>query len=336
MKKLALQIFFSVCISIIVAGCVPEKKYADVQSQLQQALNERDDYKKKADDLQLQLQSMQNYVDELQKKNKQLIDDTVAQSHKYQQMQGLYSDLEELYNKVIDQNKQLLNNSTIDKEHLTKELNDQMDAINQKQKQLDALSDELKLKQLNIDSPQKNLADREQKVQELQHYISMKDSLVNDIKKKISDALKGFSGTDLTVEEKNGMVYVSMSEKLLFSSGSTIVDDKGKTALKQLADVLNKNPDIQIMVEGHTDNVPLSGNGFMKDNWDLSVLRATSIVRILTKDDSVDPKRLKAIGRGEFFPVADNTTTEGKAKNRRTEIILSPNLQEIYDILNTK
>lgn len=329
----ALILFSSV---ILFSSCVPEKKYADVQSQLQQALTDRDNYKLKADDYLSQLQSLQKQYDDLISKNNLLKEDTASQNHKYSQMKNLYADLETLYNKVIEENKQLLNNSSSDKEHLTKELSDQMNVLNNKQKELDQLSSELKIKQTNIDSLQKNLADREQKVQELQHYLAMKDSLVNDIKKKITDALKGFSGTDLTVEEKNGMVYVSMSEKLLFTSGSTVVDTKGKEALKSLADVLNKNPDIQIMVEGHTDNVPLSGTGFMKDNWDLSVLRATSIVRYLTVDNKVDPKRLKAVGRGEYFPVADNSTPEGRSQNRRTEIILSPNFEEIYNILNTK
>ena len=336
MKNPFLMPVLFLSITCLLLSCVPEKKYAESQLLLQQALNERDDYKTKSEDYSNQLQLLQKNYDDLLAQTNNLKEDTALQNHKYEQMKGLYNDLETLYTKVIDENNQLLNNSTSDKEHLTKELSDQMKILNDKQKQLDALSDQLKTKQLNIDSLQKNLADREQKVQELQHYLAMKDSLVNDIKKKITDALKGFSGSDLTVEEKNGMVYVSMSEKLLFSSGSTAVDVKGKEALKKLAEVLNKNPDIEIMVEGHTDNVPLSGTGTIKDNWDLSVLRATTIVKILTIENKVDPKRLKAVGRGEYFPVADNANAEGRSKNRRTEIILSPNFEELFKILDSK
>ena len=146
------------------------------------------------------------------------------------------------------------------------------------------------------------------------------------------NALLGFNSDELSVEIKNGKVYVSMSDKLLFKSGSSTVEDKGKEALKLLADVLNKNTDIDILVEGHTDNVPIK-TAVYKDNWDLSVARATSIVRILTLDHKIAPTRLTASGKGEYFPRADNDTAEGRAKNRRTEIILSPKLEEIMQLL---
>ena len=158
---------------------------------------------------------------------------------------------------------------------------------------------------------------------------------VDDLKKSIEKALLSFDKDELTVEVRDGKIYVSLANKLLFKSGSTSVDKKGQDALDKLADVLKKQEDITIMVEGHTDDDPIK-TACINDNWDLSVLRATSIVRILTKKDKVDPTKVIPAGRGEFIPVASNETDEGKSKNRRTEIILSPNLDKIFQLLESK
>jgi chemotaxis protein MotB len=175
--------------------------------------------------------------------------------------------------------------------------------------------------------------EREKKLEELEQILADKEKAVADLKKKVSAALLNFEGDDLTVEVRNGKVYVSLAEKLLFSTGSRQVDEKGVNALKKLASVLKENEDIHVMVEGHTDDVPISGNNkYLKDNWDLSVLRATSIVNMLSAN-GVSPQRVVASGKGEFAPVATNETTEGKAKNRRTEIILTPDLDELLQIL---
>jgi chemotaxis protein MotB len=163
--------------------------------------------------------------------------------------------------------------------------------------------------------------------------ISRQDSITKRLNDVLRNALLGFKSDELSVEIKNGKVYVSLSDKLLFKSGSASVEEKGKQALKVLADVLQKNTDIDILIEGHTDNDPIK-TAIYKDNWDLSVGRATSIVRILTEEYKVLPKRVTASGKGEFSPKASNETAEGKAKNRRTEIILSPKLDEIMQLLN--
>ena len=174
---------------------------------------------------------------------------------------------------------------------------------------------------------------REARVAELERIIDEKNQAVTQLRKKISDALFNFAESELSVEVKNGKVYVSLSEKLLFQSGSRTVDPKGVEALKTLADVLKTQPDIHILVEGHTDNVPIGGsNPYRKDNWDLSVLRATSIVNILTQQ-GVEPSQVTAAGRGEYVPVASNDTAEDRALNRRTEIILTPELDELLQIL---
>jgi len=178
------------------------------------------------------------------------------------------------------------------------------------------------------------LQNKERMLREMQAIIARQDSVTRRLNNVLRDALLGFNSDELSVEVRDGKVYVSLSDKLLFKSGSNAVEAKGVEALKVLADVLNKNPDVNVLVEGHTDNVPIKTATY-KDNWDLSVARATSITRLLTEKYGVVPTRLTASGRGEFFPKASNDTPEGKAKNRRTEIILSPKLDEIMNLLNT-
>jgi chemotaxis protein MotB len=162
--------------------------------------------------------------------------------------------------------------------------------------------------------------------------IQSQKDIMSKLKNSISDALMNYKNDELSVYIKDGNVYVSLEEKLLFKSGSDVIDPKGKEALSSLAKVLNSTKDITVMIEGHTDNVPIKTNMF-KDNWDLSTARATSILRILTKDYNFDSNRITASGRGEFHPVKSNETVEGRAGNRRTEIILAPDLKELYHLL---
>lgn len=201
--------------------------------------------------------------------------------------------------------------------------------------QLSKLNSDLKLKSKELEKKEKLLQEREKALQEMQSIISRQDSIVNNLNNIVKNALLGFNPDELTVEMKNGKVYVSMSDKLLFKSGSAEVEKKGTEALKKLSEVLNKNNDIDILIEGHTDNVPIKTPVY-KDNWDLSAARATSVVRLLTNENKIDAKRLTASGKGEFFPVASNETSEGKAKNRRTEIILSPKLDELFKLIQNK
>ncbi len=205
--------------------------------------------------------------------------------------------------------------------------------INQSLSQADNLSKALSAKSEDLDAKEKLLSEREKTLNEMRQIIARQDSMTNSLNSILRNALLGFNSDELSVEIKNGKVYVSMSDKLLFQSGSSAVENKGKDALKLLAGVLDKNPDIDILVEGHTDNVPIKTSVY-KDNWDLSVARATSIVRILTNDYKIAPTRMTASGKGEYFPKADNETPEGRAKNRRTEIILSPKLDELMKLLN--
>ena len=185
----------------------------------------------------------------------------------------------------------------------------------------------------NLDSKSKlTIADQAKRLKDLQDLIQAQKDAMYKLEKTITDALINFKADELTVNVKDGKVYVSLQEKLLFKSGSALVDPKGKEALGTLARVLNVTADITVMIEGHTDNVPMKSTEY-NDNWALSVGRATSIVRILTKDYGVDPQHIIASGRGEFHPMKANDTIEGKASNRRTEIIISPNLNELYKLL---
>ncbi|MBQ5936472.1 MAG: OmpA family protein [Bacteroidaceae bacterium] len=177
-----------------------------------------------------------------------------------------------------------------------------------------------------------NLKDREKTIAELQKMIAQQNQKVKDLLKSVKDALLGFSSDELTVREEGGKVYVAMSDKLLFESGKAIVNEQGREALGKLAGVLNRQTDIDVYIEGHTDNVPIKTPVF-QDNWDLSVIRATSVVRILTETYGVNPLQILPCGRGEFKPVDVNTTTEGKARNRRTEIIMAPQLDKLFKML---
>ncbi len=185
-----------------------------------------------------------------------------------------------------------------------------------------------------LDQLQRDVEARSKRVDELEGLIAAKDAKMQGLKTAISKALRNFEGKGLTVEERNGKVYISMENKLLFSSGSWAVGTQGEQAVKQLASVLAENTDIAVLIEGHTDNVPYTGNGQLQSNWDLSTKRATAIVTLLLKNTQIDAQNLTAAGRGEYAPIASNDTAEGKAKNRRIEVILTPKLDEITKLLN--
>lgn len=243
--------------------------------------------------------------------NAVLKSDLAEMTRKHKEMTGLYND-------------QLITNKDLREKYNT--------LIDNSLSQTEQLSQALKAKSEELDLKEKLLSEREETLKEMQKIIARQDSITKQLNNVLRNALLGFNADELSLEIKNGKVYVSMSDKLLFKSGSSTVESKGREALKLLGDVLNKNPDIDILVEGHTDNVPIKTTVY-KDNWDLSVARATSIVRILSSDYQVAPTRLTASGKGEYFPKADNATAEGRAKNRRTEIILSPKLEEIMQLL---
>ena len=192
--------------------------------------------------------------------------------------------------------------------------------------------EQLKNREAKLAQKERELNERQKRIEELERIIAEQEEQAKRLNRMLREALMGFKSDELTVEIKNGRVYVSMSDKLMFKSGSATVESKGLEALAILGRILNQNKDFEILIEGHTDNVPISTSRY-KDNWDLSVDRATSMVRLLSNKHNIESTRLTAAGRGEFMPRADNKTAEGRAQNRRTEIILSPKLDELMQML---
>jgi len=180
------------------------------------------------------------------------------------------------------------------------------------------------------------LQSRSERVNQLEQMIQNQKQALDELKERLSDALLNFEGKGLTVEQRNGKVYVSMENKLLFKSGRWDIEPEGKKALKELATVLEVNPDIAILIEGHTDNVPFSPKGQLESNWDLSTKRATAVVNILLENENILAENLTAAGRSEFVPIAPNSSAEGRAANRRIEVVLSPSLDEITSLLESK
>ncbi len=222
-------------------------------------------------------------------------------------------------NKQLEQKKQALNAQyTI--------LQQQMDSASK-----DAQS-KINLQQDQLSQREKMIAAQQKDLEALQALINQQKEFTTQLRKKMTDALIKFKSDELTVSIKNGKVYVSLQESLLFKSGSAEVNPKGKEALASLALALNTNTDINVEIEGHTDSLPIKVR--YEDNWALSVARSSSIVRILANEYAVNPIRIKASGRSQFEPLESNTTPEGRAKNRRTEIILSPKLDELYKLIN--
>ncbi len=213
------------------------------------------------------------------------------------------------------------------------QVSDLTSQVNELTNKTGRLSTDAANKQSQLSKSQQELADQQKRLEQLQSLMDQQRKATQEIRKKMTDALVGFNSNELTVSVKNGKVYVSLQENLLFPSGSAVVNPKGKEALGKLAEVLNVNPDITVNIEGHTDSIPIRGK--YKDNWDLSTARANSIVRILTTDYKVDPVRVVASGHSQFDPVQSNSTPDGRALNRRTEIILSPKLDELYRLLET-
>ena len=260
----------------------------------------------------------------LNSKVEQLKQDSIKLTGEMDGLNQRFTTLTSDYNQLNTYYKNLLNSSG----KMNRDLSTQKE-------QLMAIQENLERTRKVNDSLSNSLVDREKKVKELEVILNQKEKAVKALKDQISNALLSFKESDLTVKVKNGKVYVSLAEQLLFQSGSIEVDTKGVSALQQLAKALKDQKGIQINVEGHTDNVGMAKPmPFMQDNWDLSVLRATSITRILTKA-GVSPMQITASGKGEFSPLIQNTTKENKQLNRRTEIIITPHLDELFRILET-
>lgn len=335
MTKIQRSILFSVCVSGLLVSCNPIYKCGEARpdnfaagNRLMAVVNERDE------------------LCDLSKLNEKTIAQLTTEKDSLKlEMDTLRTNIGSLTNQLSDLNTKYSN--TQDELALQKDKNFQLakqynaavtENLNQGHLYDERIKDKerrLAEKQQEVDAKESELARREKQIQDLQSELKRRDSLMNQLNSMLEGALLGFSPDELTIERKDGKIYVSMSDKLMFQSGKADVQEKGKEALKKLAAVLSKNDSFEILVEGHTDNVPIKTAKY-QDNWDLSSARALSVVRILLSDGVLNPGKLTAAGKGEFEPKASNDTPEGRAKNRRTEIILSPNLSEIMNYLERK
>jgi len=300
-------------------SCVPAKKltnledqYAELESRNNALENRLVDCREEKSQTAQNLEDLNLSNENLQQQIKELKNELDLKTNNLEQLQDSYNALES------NSSANLAENSKRNRELLA-----------QLEKKEKALANE----QQRLEKLKKDLNARSQRVDELESLIAAKDAKMQALKKSVSNALMNFEGKGLTVEQRNGKVYVSMENKLLFSSGSWAVGSQGQQAVRQLAKVLGENPDINVLIEGHTDNVPYGGNGILNDNWDLSTKRATSIVHILQQNTKINAKRLTAAGRGEYAPIAPNTSALGKAKNRRIEVILTPQYDELSRLL---
>ncbi len=314
------KISLIVVMATLVISCVSPKVYKDLEDKY---TNLKKEHRQLFDDnemLQNAKTKLENSLKELQKS----YDKTVAKRDKlqsdYKALKASYDNLAASYD-ALEKNSSaaIAENSKKNRELLA---------------QLEAKEQALAAENTRLEALKKQLEDRSNRVAELEAVIAAKDKAMTNLKNAISRALTDFEGKGLTVEQRDGKVYVSMENKLLFSSGSWAVGSEGRKAVEQLGAVLANNPDIAILIEGHTDNVPYKGNSQLSGNWDLSTKRATAIVNILRENAKINPENLTAAGRGEYAPVATNDTVEGKAKNRRIEVILTPKLDELSRLLN--
>lgn len=318
MKK---YIVFSLIVGSLYA-CVPMKKYQELETREKNCADELAKLKQSKIDLETQNIDLNGKVDQQKKELLALKNDTAAIGHNFRVMQMQYDKMvlqNEILEKAFDKTKNLSAKETA-------ELQAELEAKNL---ELQRREDELHILETELNQKLKLLAEREARVNELEEAIKRKDDAITLLKGKVANALKSFNNQGLTVVQKNGKIYVSMEAKLLFASGSTQVSAEGKNAITQLAKVLENEKDLEIIVEGHTDTDKMANTAHPKNNWELSVLRATSVVDIMLVNSKMNPKNIMASGRSEHQPI----DPADKAKNRRIEVIISPNLNELFDIL---
>ncbi len=304
-------------VSGMLSSCVSKKIYEDLEHKYNRLLHSNSELVDSNETLVAQRNQLQSDVKNLEGTLQHLNDRKESLEQEYTAAKARLDKLIASYDALESQSASELSQKAHTIQDLLSQLEDKEAALAQESTRLQEL-------QATLDA-------RAKTIDELEALIAAKEAKMTALRQAVSNALSAFEGKGLTVTQKNGKVYVSMENKLLFNSGSWAVGQQGKHAVKQLAGVLNQNPDIEVLIEGHTDNVPYHGTT-LQDNWDLSVKRATAIVRIL-ENKGVNPVQITAAGRSKYIPVADNATPEGRAKNRRIEIILSPNLTKINELL---
>ncbi|MBO7523762.1 MAG: OmpA family protein [Bacteroidales bacterium] len=334
MKRFPFISFLMLIMAIGFSSCVSGRKYKTLEATSLMYMNERDDSKAESiqlsmanNELRKQLAQMTTQVSDIEKEYKALSDERDKARDDYARLNSRYNDLQRAQ-------EQLVRGNAAETQRLLAELQAAQKSLQEKEGLMSQLERNLDSKKSSLDELSFELEKRNQRLLELEKILETQKSVVQDLKNKVSEALLGYENNGLTVSMKDGKVYVSLDEQLLFKSGSYNIDSKGKTALINLAKVLEKNNDIQISIEGHTDNVPYNGTGQLVDNWDLSVKRATTVVRVLLENSTINPKRLTASGRSEYQPIDNDNTSTARQKNRRTEVVLTPDLSGLYDVIN--
>jgi chemotaxis protein MotB len=319
--------------TLFCTSCVPLTRFKTLEQQSADCQQVRENLKTENDKIMAENREVKTSLDIAQKDLQKALEENASSRTDLEDLQQQHFRLNKDYDDLKEAQQTLLKGSESEIRRLMSELQGFQQSLDQQEMELNKLSGILDEKKKNIERMQDELNQRNARLNELENILKEQEATVKSLKKSVSEALTGFENQGLMVTQKNGKVYVSLEEKLLFPSGSTAVDLKGVAALKKLAGVLEKNPDISINIEGHTDDVPVIPGSSFIDNWDLSVLRATSIVRILLHSSSIDPKRLTTSGRAEFFPVDLAKTPDARQRNRRTEIILSPKLEALYKLI---
>ncbi|NSW94245.1 MAG: OmpA family protein [Bacteroidales bacterium] len=319
----------------LLSSCVTSSRFRTLQTTNRQNLIERDEFK--AENIRLtmltrELEAKTARFDEDMSGIRKELESIKTERDKAREELGI---LTARYNDLQVAQEELIRGNVSETKRLLTELQTVQEDLKQKEEVLRQLERSLDSKKIALDELTLELEKKNARMAELEKILDAQKKISQDLKNKVSEALLGFENNGLTVTLKNGKVYVSLDEELLFKTASWEIDANGRNALRKLAGVLERNPDIQVTIEGHTDNVPYRpGSGQLRDNWDLSVKRATTVVRVLLEGSRIKPERLIASGRSEYIPVERADTPEARQKNRRTEIILTPDLTELYELID--
>ncbi len=341
------KIVFAILVLSAMAGCVPLKQFSDAKQKAEsyQKSNAqlKDENRKlvvENNELGGKLENLLTRFSNMEKKSEELNNQAQKLKTENERLKQTNQELEKQIAALQDGSSEEISKLLSELQVMQRNLQEREDKVEEAEKKLSEQERKLALAQKELEEQEQKLAKAEQtlseqqaKVQELQDALDNQKKAVTQLREKLNQALRGFYDQGLSVHEKNGKVYVSLEENLMFKTGSYNVDPKGREALLSLSEVLAANKDINVMVEGHTDDVPLNGTGVIKDNWDLSVMRATAVSKILLSNNNIAPERIIAAGRSEYVPLDTAKTPEARQKNRRTEIILTPDLGEVLEII---
>ena len=335
MKRKIFPALVTLLVAIVALSCVPGKKYKTLQDTSRQYMDERDQFKTDNLGLEMTNRELEAKIAVLEKQFSSVKEEITKAQTERDKAVDEYNKTSSKYTELQNAQEDLIRGNVKETQDLLTELQTAQKNLQEKENIMRQLEQTLDTKKSSLDELTFELEKRNARLVELEKILDAQKRIAQDLKNKVSEALLGFENNGLTVTNKNGKVYVSLDEKLLFKTASWDIDANGKAALKKLAGVLERNPDIQVTIEGHTDNVPYKPSASdLQDNWDLSVKRSTTVVRVLLQGSKIDPKRLTAAGRSEYLPVDSRNTTDARQKNRRTEVVLTPDLTELYKLID--